>query len=529
MKSESEEILQEETPKKGSSAFSEFQENLEKENGADGKIRFSIAFMRSALTGASTPRFRDFWEARRLCLPLFKENIAPKVRTELWSAYIELSNEARRLKEILDEQASFAVEQIELAIQALERDLEHFDLTLAQMEGIEIPSECCSLQEKKESYATWQRELNLLGTLAARVNSLRKEVIKTEMRIRVKNKLLERLSLCGDKVFPRRKELIKMLSEEFVQDVERFIQSQFSEGKTPDVPLYALREEIKQLQSLAKILTLSTHAFTETRLKLSNCWDQLKEKEKEHKKQTQQKRQEFKQNYDLVLEKIGPFAEACAGEMSIEECNKAAAEILELMKTVELGREDVRELREEINKAKRGPFERARAKEAERLKNQQQVEAERRERIQSLKEELQTLSAQAAELEEVLLSEKREALIQAFAALSLPKLERQLIDRLFKQLKDAIDEKREKALLQLSEGDLEQLKQLESVLAERKGRRQEVKAQIEQYRKLLGGSTLDFEKAMHTRELIEEEKALLEKIDTSIAEIEEKIAEIEEI
>ena len=52
----------------------------------------------------------------------------------------------------------------------------------------------------------------------------------------------------------------------------------------------------------------------------------------------------------------------------------------------------------------------------------------------------------------------------------------------------------------LSEDDLKALEQLKEVLEERKLRRQEIKNQLESYRKLLGGSGFDFEKAMMYRE-----------------------------
>src|SRR5690242_18416117 len=92
------------------SLFSTYMESFEKEPSAEGKIRLSIDFMRDALASSGTPRFKDFWEGRKMCLPLFKENIPPKVRSQLWSSYIELSTEAKRLKEILDEQSAFAIE-----------------------------------------------------------------------------------------------------------------------------------------------------------------------------------------------------------------------------------------------------------------------------------------------------------------------------------------------------------------------------------------------------------------------------------
>ena len=514
--------------KKGvSPLFADFLQHFENEKTAEGKIRLSIDFMRTALSNSGTPRFKDFWEGRRLCLPLFKENISPKVRSQLWSSYIELSTEAKRLKEILDEQSAFAIEQIELAIQALERDLENYDLILSQSEDAAGFLNSFILEEKGDFYVQLHRELQLLNTLASRVNALRKEVVKTEMRIRIKNKLLERLSLCGDRIFPKRKELIKQVSQEFINDVDKFISSYFQDEEFKDVPLYALREEIKQLQSIAKQLTLNTHAFTETRLKLSGCWDKIKNREKERKKETQVKRQAFKQNFDLVMEKIKPFAEACLAGMAVEECNRQAAEILDFMRTVELGRDEVRMLKDEIHKAKRGPLDKAREVEMERQKKEREVEVQRREKINSLKDELNQALAQAANFEVDALVAKRDELQRQFEEISLAKAEKQIVYRLFKQLKDLIDEKRERSLLMLSEDDLKALEQLKEVLEERKARRQEIKNQLEHYRKLLGGSGFDFEKAMMYREHIEAEKASLEKVNSSIDEIEDKIAEIE--
>ncbi len=509
-----------------SSLFADFMKNFEGEPTPEGKIRLSIEFMRAALSNSGVPRFKDFWEGRKLCLPLFKENIAPKMRSQLWSSYIELSTEAKRLKEILDEQSAFAIEQIELAIQALERDLENYDFLLSQSEEPAL-LECVTLKDKEEFYSQVQKELLLLNTLAARVNAMRREVVKTEMRIRIKNKLLERLSICGDQIFPRRKELIKKISHEFVNDIDKFIESYFQDEEFKDLHLYSLREEIKQLQSIAKILTLNTHAFTETRLKLSHCWDKIKNREKERKKETQLKRQEYQQNFDLVMEKVKPFAEACTAGLSVDECNKQAEEILNFMKSLELGRDEVRLLREEIHKAKRGPLGRARDVELERQKTEREMETKRRSTINALKEELNSLYSQAGSLDADFLAAKRDQLHKQFEETTLAKAERQIIDRLFKQLKDILDDKREKTLLMLSEDDQKALDQLKAVLEERKFRRQEIKNQLESYRKLLGGSGLDFEKAMMYREMIEAEKATLEKTNSSIDEIEEKITEIE--
>lgn len=64
-------------------------------------------------------------------------------------------------------------------------------------------------------------------------------------------------------------------------------------------------------------------------------------------------------------------------------------------------------------------------------------------------------------------------------------------------------------------------------MQQRKERRQEIKQQLEIYRKALGGSNLDFEKAMHYQELVQQEKERLDKANAAIEEIEQKIAELE--
>ena len=85
---ESQEEGKERDPKKGiSPLFTDFMQHFETESSAEGKIRLSIDFMRAALSNSGTPRFKDFWEGRKICLPLFKENISPKVRSQLWSSY----------------------------------------------------------------------------------------------------------------------------------------------------------------------------------------------------------------------------------------------------------------------------------------------------------------------------------------------------------------------------------------------------------------------------------------------------------
>lgn len=509
----------------------DFLKQFHAEVNNEKKLRLSLEFMRQILAQENTTRFKEFWEVRKLCLSLFKEDIPASVRADLWTVYTELASEAKQLKEILDQQSAFAVEQIELAIQALEKDVANIEVLREQIADVLLPEECFSLQKNRELYSSIQHELQLLNTLAMKINSLRKELLKTEMRIRIKNKLLTRISACGSQVFPKRKELIKQISELFGQDVELFIQSQFQfrEGETKLIPSYTLREEIKHLQQIAKILTLNTHVFTETRLKLSSFWDEIKNYEKERKKITQEKKLLFKQNFDLVSEKIQLFAKACDEEVSLQECDQQMMEILHFMRTVQLGREEVQVLKEQLYNVKKPVLEKAREIQKIHIEKLQEKEKEKKDRLENLVNDLKGLIQQASELSLEQLTSQNKALEKIFDQTQWKQAEKHMLDRLFKQVKDLIHDNKEKMLMLLSKDDQKALEELHVVLSEKKNRRKELKEQLEQYRKLLGGSGLDFEKTMMYRELMETDKKVLEKVNISIVDIKKKIKKIAEM
>lgn len=484
--------------------------------------------MRDALAQSGSLRFRDFWEIKSLCLPLFKETLPPQSRAELWSLYTELSQEARQLKETLREEANFAGEQIELAVQALEKDLAQYDLLVSQMPTLELPEMCASLADNRVTYQTLQRELDLLNVCASRSSSLRRELLKTEMRVKTKNQLLDRLSACADRIFPRRNELIQNLSAVFSSDVQRFADQYISGQLSRGPSLYALREEIKELQQVAKALTLSTPCFTETRIKLSECWDAVKDQERERKKEFAQYREGAKEHIELVRSKIQGFAEAVQQGMSEEELEQRSHEVMESMQPLPLSHMDVRMLREELALARKPLDDQYRAQQEERIERQQEKERMKRAVLHKVQDELTVLLQKADQLEVEQMAQVRDQLLKEVEPLALSKAERQVVERLFKEVRDLIDDKRADVVISLSDDERDQLQQLRSMGEERRAKRQEIKGQLEQYRKALGSSGFDFEKAMLFREMIEAEKASLDKVNASIQEIEAKIAQLEE-
>jgi 3-methyladenine DNA glycosylase AlkC len=430
------------------------------------------------------------------------------------------------LKEILEEQSAFAMEQIELAIQAIEGDLSNFASLLAQYGEIAFPGAAQTLQQKAQIYNQIQRELNLLNTLASRLNSLRKEVIKTDMRIRFKTKFFKRLSLLGDQIFPKRKELIDQVSAEFARDIERFVENHFQGGEVSGAPYYALREEIKALQGMAKVLTLNSSVFSRTRLLLSECWDKLKVIEKEHKKVVNERRQASSEARQPIQSKIDAL-KARSADLNLRDLDREIDAIVQEMRAVSLDRDDVRALRDELANL-RAPHTALLEQKARELEEAERAKIRmKKEKVIQIKESISHALKEAAQMDLETFSAQFEELNREIGELEASKVEKQQLERQLRSLKNLLAEKREQSLINLSEDDRKTLENLRLVLKQKKERRQEIKDHLEVNRKALGASNLDFEKAMLYRELVEQEKELLEKANAGIAEIEQKISELE--
>ena len=508
------------TPDAKIAPFEDFALNFEKIEGFEAKLRAAVDYMHSTLNNKKPPYFKGFWEARKLCFPLFKEQLEGSVRVELWNLYTDLTREGRELKSMLDQETTFAVEQIDLAITSLETKLED------PKEGItplKLPEKLKALSHNDTFYCERQAELNRLNLFASRINGLRKELAKTEMRVRHKNKFFQRLSKLGDSIFPPRKDLIREISEAFERDVADFVQAHFSEGNfSPEKvkrSVFFFREEIKALQASAKFLTINTHAFSTTRTSLSACWDQLRGMEKELKKDFAQQKVKSSENAEIIRALISAF-EAKIESLDTGTASKEVEMILRKMREVELTRNDIQMLKDEIQKTK-APID----AEKERVVQQQRaeqaaLEKAKRDKFEAFKTSLQELQDADLETLEKEIEEKRKGFSE------FPKAQRHECESLLRVLRDKLAEKKEEALLSLSDDARASIDSLEAFLRERLDQRREIKVQLEDYRKALGGSALDFEKAMEMGELAENEKERLAKCDHAISEVEQKIEQL---
>ena len=497
------------TIKNKTEAFIAFEKSFENISETEEKIAYAIEFMRTALSQSKGPHLKDFWDAKRLCSPLFKKKISGIKRDVLWSQYVEINEEARRLKEILDEQAAFSIEQIELAITGLETDLAHADQLGEGTFIVKFPKNTHKVVRKLEIYSIFQQKLNLFKTLVMRLDTLRKETISTEMRISVKNKILRRISKLGDQIFPVIKELIKNISDEFLKDVESFVEKRFkNENRTPYY--YIIREEIKLLQALSKILTLNNQAFTKTRKILSHCWEDIVQKEQERKKKLDEKSKSFKKNEEDFSKKIEAFKAFCSSEvhLSKEKILKQVALLEEEIQALELSRESKKHLISQIYKIQ--------AKAIDQIKERHHQKIEKKKlKINTLKQKLAEVieGEQALSLQE--LTEQEMQLYQSYQDLKLSISDQHILKRQFSDLHSFILDREEKEAA--SQDTFEEL------LEKRKELLDEIKRQLEEYRQQMGGSKLCLEKAIVYRELSDSAKIHIDKELEAMSRIKEKI------
>ena len=495
--------------------FKDFDEKIATISSSAEKIRECLNVMRLSLHESSKPQFGLFWHARKVCLPLFKDNLESSERAVVWQEFSELTKEARSLKEILQEQSSFAVEQIEFAVVALQDEMQKVEE--GKISEWHFNPGCLTLSANAENYQNWQRSLNVYNALAIRVNALRKEILKTEMRLKIKNKLFEKLSSVGDKIFPKRKELIKLISESFQHDVDQFIHAHF-EDENFNEPLYFYRDEIKSLQSCAKSLTLNTKSFTSTRVALSKCWDKVKELEGELKLKRNERKVRHEENAKQIQDMLDAFV---ADQVADENIESRLEEIVLKMRQIELAKEDVKAFKDRIQELKEPLLAKKKAAELALTQKIQEEQKALQQKYLDVKAVIEGL-LDSTDLELEVMEQEFNKVVAEIAGLKISKREKATLDQLVRKYKHKMDERKYRQLL-MSKSDQKTVEGLYARLEELRELRNTLKIQIDGYRKAQGGSGLDFEKAMYYSELISEGRGRLDELDVAISEIEKNL------
>ena len=311
----------------------------------------------------------------------------------------------------------------------------------------------------------------------------------------------------------------------FLDDVDQFIKTTFVE-EMKTVQLFSIRDEIKALQSIAKVLTLNTEAFSSTRKTLSECWDSIKDVVKERKKVASEQKSAYKKHRDeFVAELEALKAKVEAKEGSPQDHEHALDDLTGRMRRTSLGKLEIRELRDMVRPIREQLSAHTQTEDARRRDEVMKKDQEKRSKIVALRLELEALAT--AQHDSAALEIALEPLVKDVAQATLSRIEKQEFEKLIRNVRDHIAEKKEQALLALSDDDRESLTSLKDLLKERKTNRQEIKSQLDSWRKESGSSGLDFAGALQYNDMIQSEKVRLEKVEAAISDIEDKIAKIQ--
>jgi hypothetical protein len=484
---------------------------ISKLSKVENKIVFLLDKMQEALHSPYL-NLKVFFDIKSICLNLFKENMSVSLRSELWKKYIELLEEAKKVKDAIDDQNAFSIEQIDLTISSLEKDLKNFDKLLSNINPIDIAN-IKAFETNLLFFINLQKELSLLNSFAIRVNSLRAEIIKTSMKIKTKSAFFTRLSNIGDQIFPKRKEKINILSLKFTNVIDEFTKD-YEDKKAP---FFVLRKEIKELQNIAKIFTINTTAFTEARIKLSKYWDKIKESEKIYK----QNQLKSNKSAELIEEKIKEFSAFCKTKPKKENLIKKESEIVDEIKKTNLIRSDVYRLKKIIEDAKTVLFEEEKQKIQAVIKKEKEEKKFQEKIITDLKKSIENL-IDNSNLDVTKIIEEKNNLEKKLISLNLSEIESLILNSNLKKVEDTIEDKKEKEIIKTKN-----LNDLKDVLSKKNNRRITIKQGYEDLRKELNKSNLDFERAILLRDLMDLQKTRLDKIDLSLDMLQEEIINLE--
>lgn len=472
------------------------------------KIALGIQIMKDALAEEGAPFFKKFWDIRKVTLPLFKESIDPLQRGKLWEEFTNVSTEARNLKALFDQKSSFALEQIGLAIESVESDVEKYEELLEKSQE-PIFTDWDECLKERAFYEQSQKELQILNAFSARIASLRKELISTPMRLKQKNLLFKKLSNLSQIVLPKRKALMTSVSSQFFQEVEEFVRGHL--GKNSKTPFHAIKKTIKILQDIAKKLTLTSKIFTESRNQLSQLWDEIKTKEKGRKEQILKRKEQSEENKKVLKEKISQLIEEKKDLTSKNYQNKVDALEKECKKML-FTREDQEEMDQELSQLIKTPLIKGFGEDL--------TERTLEKRIQTLVQEKETISLEDSydRYEQLERQIDKEG-----ASFKQKNRLREVLMPVQKWIDDQYDTKLQEAL---EKKELSLAKWTEFLEFSRKIRGK-IKYHLEGQRKNRGNVGFDIQMAMDYQERLEKQRRRLEKIDQSITKIEEEIEDID--
>lgn len=462
-------------------------------DSADDKLQKMLDYMQLQLEKGKVKPINRFWKMRHFCLDQFKQNISFSKRLAFWGKYCEIIEEINHLRAVIEEKVLSNKVEIEKAILSIEKEIGDYSELLLNSPPIEIPQNVTCFQKNETFYQTHQKELNIFNSYAKQLNALKNEALKLEISYRDKQKLLDELHALSDRVFPRKRDLLIEISKAYSEDLKHFIQQHF-EKKELKLPLFNIKDQIKSLQNFSKVLNLNVATFTQSREKLSECWDQIRNFEKEQKKVKDQQKVEFQENETQLGERIEALKEKKVA-LSKEAYEREVNQLDESIKKANLQKSQRNKLREHLSVIDQNSNSNENSSEGEEVHVQIQREIQNL-NVTAKNKDYFTLMAEYKRIQALFISTPILDAHQNKILRGLFSIKNILVEKLLDEVENGVD--------------------AESLAEEIEGFKKEIREDIERYRRALNTSNQSIEKAMLFNELLTQSKIKLSEFESKI-------------
>lgn len=431
------------------------------------EIQKSLSNMKTFIE-SKISNWTSFNESKKFFLDTFKDLPSGAEKQKLWKEFSDITESARSIRKLQEEEGQFAAEMIAQALDALElelKDLKPSHYRISNLDKIE------AFKSVKNEISYHCVALKALSVKANQVQSLREELTKTGMRLSVKGRLFDRLARLGDQIFPVKKNHQISLHELFFEGLKIFSKWADKETEASEILF-----QIKLIQSFIRELSLKKADYEAVKSSLDPIWKKavvLKEKQEMAQKEAAEKSNLLKKGFEESFETM----KLLASEGKDQDALNLYESLSLKLKDKQIGRHDFKTLKNQLEHNCAPVFERlqqAKEQKAALLKQQASLVEEKKAAIKEV------MNSEAA------LDEKRASYLEAL------KLELSVDEKFSFELSMF------KARL-LSEQDLSNLYW-------------EIKQLQEELRNSLACSSKDFSLSMNLQDISEDVKNLLSEV-----------------
>lgn len=310
-----------------------------------------ISIMKSLIEAGQNVDWNRYNLTKKKFLEQFKDFENTSLKQKMWKDFVEISDAARAVKKIQEEEGEFAAEMISKALDALEIEMQNIQ-TVRSTEYYPVFEKVLAFKAIKLSMQDMLGTVAFLNKKAAQIQQLRDELIKTGMRLSLKGKLFDRLSKLGDIVFPKKKALTLELVEAFKGALEAFIQKNQKETEGAETLF-----QIRLIQGFLKNLALKKQDYDFVKGMLDPVWKKAtidKDKKEKALEEISAKSLETKKSLDECFENLAKLID----HQQDAEALKLYDEIVDRFKAKTLTKTDYRICKQTLESKAKPLFDR---------------------------------------------------------------------------------------------------------------------------------------------------------------------------